>query len=44
MSFDNLKSTLQINSNDFALIFNGAQFPIANSGKIIKKNSILSKI
>ena len=35
MSFDNLKSTLEINSNEFALIFNGAQLPIATSGKKI---------
>ena len=39
MSFNDLKSTLEINSNEFSLIFNGAQLPVSKSGKKISLKS-----
>lgn len=35
MCFNHLKSILEINSNEFSLIFNGAQLPLTKSGKKI---------
>ena len=35
MSFDNLKSVTEINSNEFHLIINGGQIPLSKTGKKI---------
>ena len=43
MSFDNLSSTTQINSNEFHLILNGGMIPISKSGKKIKIERFQSK-
>ncbi len=39
MSFDNMTTTTEINSNEFNLILNGGQIPLSKSGQKISLNA-----